>query len=360
MIRPLLWLSGLVLVLGLADGWLAARAARARTADARVGTLFTPAEVETLRKQPALRIEQGNTQHRYGRVQGSWRCLSRFDAPADGRALQAWLDALLAAEGLVHARTVDEAPAYGINVPETVRVSIQGPRAAQDPGGDVLAGLELGLTQPGRAACFVRRHGSKEIWSVSGDLRAPLEAPRAPGLPPLLAPSALPPGWLEQGGGLVEIRLERNGARVVLRREERALDPEQVQPGAMPWIWVLETEDGASELDTRVAEAFADFLERLPYVDVLDPELRSTRGAGNPRAVLTLTARAGAPLALAFGTSGRGERVALWVEASTTLYEIESAAFDLAVPDPDRLRSTSGEEDPWSAALRAEEQERER
>lgn len=357
MIRPLLALVGLVLALALAEGWLAARTARARMGDSRVGTLFTRAEAENLRKQPALRIELGGAPHRYGRVLGEWRCLSLFDAPADGRALQAWLDALLSAEGLVHARTVEEAPAYGINTPATVRVSIQGPRAMQDPSGDVLAALELGLTQPGRAACFVRRRGTKEIWSVSGDLRAPLEEQRAPGLPPLLAAAALPPGWLEQSGALVAITVERDGTRTVLARRERELAPQEARPGMQPWTWVLDPEGSAAELDVEVASAFADFLQQLSYVGVLDPAQRAARGVATPRAVLTLVPRTGAPLALAFGSAGTDGRIALWVEASATLYELAPEVFALAVPTAKQLEE-AGQENPWSAALGAQGQQR--
>ncbi len=353
MIRPVLWLAGIVLALAVADGWLGARATRARADDARVGTLFSRAEAEHLRKQPALRIEEGGRAHAYGRVSGEWRCLSLFAAPADGRALQALLDGMLTAEGIVHARTVEEAPAYDINTPATLRVSIQGPRAAQDPGGDVLATLEIGRSVLGHEACFVRRRGTKEIWSVSNDLRAPLERRIAPGLPPLLAPSAVPAAWLEQGGS-VRLTLERGGERHVLERRERELDPATIQPGMLPWSWVLDPEGAARELDATLASAFADFLEHLPYVDVLAPAQRAARGLAEPLAVLTLSARAGAPLVLAFGSAGAHGRLALWVEASQTLYEVEPAVFALAVPTPDELTTIHAQGDPWSAALRAQ------
>ncbi len=358
MIRPVLALALLVLALALAEGWLAGRAARARASDLRVGTLFTRAEAESLRKQPALRIEQTGAQHAYGRVAGEWRCLSLFQAPADGRALQALLDGMLAAEGFVHARTVAEAPTYGINTPTTLRVSIQGPRARQDPSGDVLATLEIGLSLADHAGCFVRRRGSKEIWSIADDLRAELERRVAPGLPPLLAPAAVPASWLEASGGTRELAFERGGTRTVLERRERSLDPAELRPGALPWSWVLDPAGEARALEPNVAEAFVGFVERLPYVRVLDPAEREPRGLATPLARLRLTGRTGAPLELAFGLPDREGRVALWVEASATLYELEARVFALALPAPAELTASHEQGDPWSAAQRAAEARR--
>lgn len=355
MIRPVLTLAALVLVLALAEGWLAGRAARARTSDLRVGTLFTRAEAESLRKQPALRIEESGAQHAFGRIGGEWRCLSLFQAPADGRAVQALLDGMLAAEGFVCARTVEEAPTYGINTPTTLRVSIQGPRARQDPAGDVQATLEVGFALAEGGGCFVRRKGNREIWSIASDLRAELERRVAPGLPPLLAPGAVPSGWLEESGGTRELVLERDGTRTRLARRERTLDPAELGPGALPWSWVLDPDGDARALEPNAAEAFVGFVEGLPYAAVLDPGARTARGLATPRARLTLTGQDGPSLELAFGSSGRDGRIALWVEASGTLYEVEADVFALALPEPDELTASHAEGDPWSAAQRAAE-----
>src|SRR5262249_52887751 len=75
-IRPIAWLASLVLVLALADAWLAGRETRARDEERRVGALFQPSEAENLRKQPAFRVELAGEQYSYGRVEGQWRCLS--------------------------------------------------------------------------------------------------------------------------------------------------------------------------------------------------------------------------------------------------------------------------------------------
>lgn len=347
--RALLVLSGLVLALFLAERFLAGRETRARSEGRRVGTLFTRAEAENLRKQPALRVEASGESHSFGRVEGLWRCLSYHSAPADGRALQALLDAIAGAEGIVHTTDSAAAAQYGINVPTTLRVSIQGPRAQQDPGGDVLATLEIGTAEGAREGCFVRKKGTREIWSIAENLRAPLEARIAPGLPPLLAPSAVPTTWLE-GGELARLTLVHGSETVRVERRERELTPEAAQPGMRPWKWVAIDAAGA---ETEIGEGYPSFLLRLPYVDVLDAASRAERGLDAPVATLTLESRSGAPLRLAFDAADAGGRVALWVAASEALYLVDPEVFRLAVPDAPLLATPPGDEDPWSRALRA-------
>lgn len=317
----LLTLATLVALSLAADRWLATRAADAAHARQRVGTLFTLEEAAELRKLPALTLELPGERHRYGRIGGEWRCLSLFDAPADGRAVQALIDAVVGAEGLVHAREVADAPRYGINVPATARIALQGPAAAQ--GGDVRAVLEVGLGNG--QGCFARRQGTKEIWSLAGDLRATLAQRLAPGLPPLLAPALVPARWREESGGIA--RVERTGAdgTLVLERRERALDPATAQPGMLPWTWVLAP--GAGEVVADGLERYVERLEALDYVGVLDPAARGGLGLEPPLARVTLVPRTGAPLVLAFGARDE-DGAPVWVEASGTLYRVAARALD--------------------------------
>ena len=350
MTRPLALLALLALALVLAEAWLAGRAGASRAAGGRVGALFTPEEAERLRKQPALRIEGGGELHSYGRVEGRWRCLSYHEAPADGRAVQELLEEIARAEGLVHASGTDAAPAYGINTPSTLRVSIQGPRATQDPAGDVLATLELGTSTP--QGGFVRRKGTPEIWSIAGDLRGALERRVAPGLPPLLEPTVVPAAWREAGGAL-GITLEQGGAHTVLERRDALPDPETARPGQLPWRWFLVSAAEERALDPEVAEAFVGYLTGLAYEAVEPREEKERAGLAPPRAVVTLRGREGPPLALAFGTSDAAGRVALWVEASQTLFRIPATALELALPSPEALTADYPEDDPWTTAQRA-------
>jgi len=346
-IRPVLVLAALVLALGL---WSHALAQRAPDAGAdAVGPLFPRAEAARLRQQPGLRLELGGATHVYGRVAGEWRCLSFHDAPADGRALQDWIDALVGAEGLVHARSAEEAPAYGINAPDTLRVALQGPRALQDPAGDVQAALALGRAVGGRTT-FVRRQGTPEIWAVAGDLRAPAEARLAPGLPPLLAPAVVPAAWLAAAGGVVRLQVRGGAGTFELERRDRPLDPASDRPGTLPWTWVLDPRTEARAVAPEVGQAYAEFVQGCGYVDVLDPARRVELGFVEPAATLTLAGREGGELPLAIGRPMADGRVPLWVAASGTLYLLAPGALELLAPSVERLTEPDGE-DPWSAAL---------
>ena len=104
-----------------------------------------------------------------------------------------------------------------------------------------------------------------------------------------------------------------------------------------------------------MAGAFTGFLERMPYVAVLDAESKDKLGLATPLAIVTLEPRTGAPLVLAFGASDAQDRVALWVAASNTLFQVSAETFRLALPERELLTAerAENEENPWSAALRA-------
>src|SRR6187549_476151 len=99
MMRALAGLSVAVIALAVCDAALVWRERSARAGDVRVGALFPSEEAAELRKLPALRVESAGAAHRYGRIEGRWRCLSYRNAPADGRAVQGLIDALVQAEG---------------------------------------------------------------------------------------------------------------------------------------------------------------------------------------------------------------------------------------------------------------------
>jgi hypothetical protein len=352
MMRALVVISGAVLALGLCDAWLVLRERSARAGDVRVGALFTPAEAEELRKLPALRVESAGTTHRYGRIEGRWRCISYRDAPADERAIQSLIDALVQAEGFVVTREVEDAPAFGINAPETMRVALQGPRAVQDPGGDVQVEVDVGRSVPERGVTYLRRKGTKEIWEVDGDVRAMLAGHGA--LPPLLEPSVVPAAWLEDAGGVLGVEIGEE-SRLVLERRDQAFDAEALERGARPWQWFVRGDPAATEreLDADVGTAYASWLEHLPYEDVLDPSRRAELVPENGSSTVVLRGRAGTELRLAFGPPLGDGRVPLWGSQDSMLFLLAAGARELALPTADVLLGATREENPWSAALAA-------
>ena len=354
MIRPILVLSALVVVLGTWAAWLDARAEHARSARDRSGTLFTSEQADSLRKEPALRIELAGESHVYGRVGGNWRCWSFRRAPADGAAIARLIDGLARAEGVVHASTVEEAPPYGINAPETIRVSIAGPKALEDPSGDVRASLEVGKSIPD-AGAFVRKRGTKEIFAIDFDPRAELEPRVAPGLPPLLEPGVVPKSWSGWQSGLVEITIERaDGERTVLARRDLELDPQVLAEGRMPWKWILDPGPAERDAATERAQSFVRFLERVPYVDVLDAERKADFGFASPAARVELRARAGEGFSLDLAPPSADGRIPLWIAANETLYLLDPRVATLLAPAATALAEGSTD-DPWKGQLGDEE-----
>lgn len=337
MIRPVLVLAGVTALLGALDLALVRRDARHASADGRAGALLTRERAEAVRRQPFLRVRRGAETHRYGRVEGRWRCLSAFEAPADGRAIGALLDALAGAEGFVVGSGAEAAPRFGIHTAGAIEIAVEGPRALQSPGGDPVATFDVGAAPAGRDECFVRLRGTPEVWSLGTDLRALVE-PAAPGLPPLLPASAIPEDWRTAAEGLERIALVEDDAEAwALVRTAIAFDPEHPPAGGKPWTWVLERDGVASACDDERAEAYARLVDALPYVGLLDPARRAALPPGRPARTLALTGRTGHRLALTLLARREDGRVPLAVGKDGPLVLLASEVAAQLVPDPHSL-----------------------
>lgn len=326
---------------------LESRAVERRSARGRVGRVL-PAERRQGLPVAALRLEAaGGERWTYVRRAGRWSGLS-FPGVCDGAAIEGLIAGLLEARGLVVSEDTAEAPAYGIAAPQTLVVSLCGPRAQGDPGGDVLEAFEIGSSVPARETSFLRRRGERAIWSLDADLRAPLLRRGRPGLPPLLEPCVVPqawPGWRE---GLARVRVERSGApSFVLERRSVEVTPEELGRGQRPWSWTVVGDQGETEA-APAADAFAGFLPRAPWSDVLDP----ASGAGAPpRARLVLEGAQGAALELLFGAP-TAAGTPLEVPAFESLVLVTPEVEALLLPAVEALTSPE-EDDPWSAFLRS-------
>ena len=322
---------------------LRSRAAARRVELGRAGPVLPPAERRDV-PVAALRLEGAGERWTYARRAGRWSVLG-LAAPCDGAAIEGLIGALLGAQGLVVAEDTALAPSYGIAAPETLVVSLLGPRALEDPSGDVLAAFELGRSVPARESSFLRRRGERAIWSVDGDLRAPLVQRVRPGLPPLLDPQLVPRGWAGRREGLQRISVERPGEPpLLLQRVPAAVAPEELASGARPWVWSLEVGGSAREAG-EAAASYAAFLQSATWNDL---GREDGPPPGSALARLVLGGSQGASLVLEVhpaGASGTPVRVA----GDEALLLVDPTTAALLLPRPEQLAASAG--DPWSPAL---------
>lgn len=344
----------LVLVLLLAGlfTWeraLATRAHDARAQKSRVGRLISD-ETRAGLSLSAVRLERrGAGTLTYGRVRGRWRCLDVFLAPADVGALESLVQGLLDAQGFVVSDDTDDAAAYGIGGADAVRVSLCGPQVLEDPSGDVQIAFDLGASVPGQGGAFVRQRGVKEVWAIDSDPRAALE-PTSPELPPLLEPYVVPRDWEGWRSGLVRLTVRRtDGPSFVLERRTFDVPPEELRGGRVPWKWILAP--GPSERDAArlQAHAFSLFVQRIAYVDVLDPRERDAL-TGADANELVIECAEGPPLVLRFGNALPDGTTPVWNDDTSTLLAVDAEVLRLVLPDVGLFLEDS-DANPWDAWL---------
>ena len=332
---------------------LARASERERRLSSRVGRIVPEAERLEL-PIAALRLETPEGSWLYGRLAGSWRPLNVHRAPADAAAIQALIDGLTRAEGVIVTQAVEEAEAYGINTPTTVRVSLCGPGVLDEAGGDVRVAFDVGRGTGGeQPRTFVRRRGTPAIWAVEGDPLAPLRA-RDEGdpLPPLLERGAIPRDWPGWQSGLERLFVDRpDGTSTELERGALEPDPEALRRGEPPWTWILDPESDGREAARIPALAYTLFLETLPYAAVLDPARRAELVPEDGATVVTLVPYEGDVLELRLGPPLAGGGVPLWVSASGALLVLSQEVVALLAPAASLLAPGSAG-NPWDPWLR--------
>ena len=347
--RPLFLVLAATVLLVLWNVHVGRAEERLRVERSRVGRLLTPEERQDV-PMAAVKVELGGRSLLYGRFEGLWRCREYHLAPADTQAIESLFQKLTEAEGVVVTSETSEAPTYGINTPETIRVYLCGRRVLEDPAGDVLFAFDIGKAIPGRDGGFVRRRGTKEIWAIDSNPRLELERP-APDLPPMLARGVVPRAWPGWRSGFQQVFVDRRASGFELTRSEIELEPEALQAGQVPWKWMLATETGQVEAASGPAVAYSLFLQKIPYVEVLPREERQAHGIATPAAVVTLAAAEGEPLEVILGPPRGDGRTPIWVPFTQTLYLVDDQVAELVAPDRARFAPGS-EENPWDPYLR--------
>lgn len=349
MTRTLLALAALLAGLLWVERSLAARAGEARASRSRVGHLIAPEERAQL-SLSALRLEHaGQPLLTYGRVRGRWRQIETHLAPADVSAIEGLVKGLLDAQGFVVSDEPSEAALWGVATPEGWRVSLCGPKVLEAPDGDVQLAVDLGASVPEDGGSFVRRRGSREVWAIDADPRSFLEPPVA-GLPPLLEPYVVPRDWPGWGQGLRRIEVRRaEGERFVLERRPVEVTPDELRAGKPPWTWILApgpAERPAAELP---AHAFSLFLQRIPFVDVVDPARLEELGQASGE--LVLEGEDGSRLSVRLGAADAAGRALAWNDDTRTLFAVEAEVAPLALPGVQAFLE-GATENPWDPWLR--------
>ena len=283
-------------------------------------------------------------------MRGLWRCLDYNQAPADASAIEGLVSKLTEAEGSLASDDVERAATYGINTKDAIRVAFCGQQALADPAGDVQAAFDIGFAVPGREGAFVRIHGRREIWSIDANPRLELDKRVAPGLPPLLDAAQIPKSWPGWQKGLARVFVDfAGGEGFELQRRGVALEPEELQQGRVPWVWILDP--GPQELPAGElqATAYSLFLQFVPFREVLDPADRADFDLERPLATITLAPAEGEPLQLLVARR-KGGGLGSFVPWSGTLYSIDPQWLPLIAPDRELFEGPS-DNNPWDAHL---------
>lgn len=297
----------------------------------------------------------------YVRARGQWRCLSVWNAPADGPRIEALLSELVGAHGTVRADSANEA--WGLDAPDALALRLHGRKLLDDPAGDVLLAVRFGLSS--RLEGATRAHSVGSFARLNDDPRV-LELGFAPerhlsgfsseGLPPLLALRVGPPSFPSAGRPVVRAFLERaEGTLELVRRTRQAQVPEPgMDPNlALDFAWDLISPDGPRSIPPLRGEAFTTWAPRAPYDLLADPREPAGHALEPPELRLTLLPSEGEPLVLEIGAADvLGRR---WVLCSATpqLARIDAEVARMLMPDAAEL-SDSARVNAWDAWLRAE------
>ncbi len=202
---------------------LDARESASRPADPKI-ELLVEREIYAMRTVAALTIESVATGHSalFARKQGRWLCREAFGASADEAAIQALLESLFQARGVLRTNDPASAAAYGFD--DTLRVRVHGPKVMDQLDRDVIVGVEIGAST-GKTA-FVRLESSPRILEIDRDPRALLTARAGTSLPPLIDTRLLAGSTGEGFRGFERFVFTFSGGRTFAVESERGADPD--------------------------------------------------------------------------------------------------------------------------------------
>ncbi len=282
---------------------------------------------------------------------GRWRCPTVHGAVALSIPLEELVAEVLTARAEVVAGGA-RAAAHGIEAEGGLRLTLHGPRMAEDPARDARLVLELGRSLPGLEGGrgFARLAGSDEVLELDRDPRSRLW-PRETGrrLPPLLDERLLAGEFPDLGQGIERAFVDLADGRS-LEVRSRVLGPAPAPDRPPPREWIaVEGDRTARCLPYRIG-GWQSFLYRVPYLGVAPPSAAARLGLEDPLAKLTLLQVAGEPIELVVGRTGSAGSVFVWNRATDLLCLLSEADAALLLPEVDDLCSTEVA-NPWEAWL---------
>lgn len=296
------------------------------------------------------------------RSRGLWRCLSVWNAPADGARIEALLGALVDADGVVRADAADAA--WGFEGEDALELKLHGRKLLDDPEGDVLldarfgkASLLAGVTYARSVGSFARLGDDARVLELSFEPGPFIGSSTLEGLPPLLAMRVAPPSFPGAGGPVERVFVERaDGSALELARTAR--EPQAVEPGmdpnlALEFAWDLIDDQGARAIPPLRGEAFATWTPRAPYDLLADPREFAQFGLERPDVRLTLVPTQGEPLVLELSAPDPLGRRWVLCRGTPQLARVTADVAAMLTPDAPEL-SDSSRPNAWDAWLRAE------
>ncbi|HVS18465.1 MAG TPA: hypothetical protein VMT18_07690 [Planctomycetota bacterium] len=296
------------------------------------------------------------------RSRGQWRCLSVWNAPADGARIEALLGALVDAGGVVRAGASDGG--WGLDGEDTLVLELHGRKLLDDPDGDVLLSarfgkpsLLAGVSRARSVGSFARLGDDSRVLELALEPTALVGTSTLEGLPPLLAMRVAPPAFPGAGGPVERVFVERaDGSALELVRSAR--EPQLVEPGmdpnlALEFAWDLVDAEGTRAIPPLRGEAFATWTPRAPYDLLADPREFAAFGLERPDVRLTLVPTQGEALVLELSAADALGRRWVLCRGTPQLARVGPDVARMLTPDATEL-SDSSRPNAWDAWLRAE------
>ena len=285
----------------------------------------------------AISVESRTGSLLYGRKQGLWRCREAFGATCDEARVRELLASFLEARGVQRASGPGAEAAYGLGPGERVTVRFHGPKAFEDPEGDVLIAFEV-------ARAFVREVGSPRILEIDRDPSTLLARERE-AIPPLVDPHYLAASLAGEFRGFREVAIApRGGEPFTIARDPAA-------PADADSAWILERGGRRERFPGWRVGGFVGLWLRGSFESFESPLRPAEIGLEPPAAVVTLAPETGEPIELAVGAPDLSHRVRVWNRRTNVVGVVPVEIAELLAPRAELFTDVS-QANPWEAWLR--------